>query len=96
MTCIHEAQRYHAHIASYCCGRMPMKADPHLFGVFHEDDNAYHIEISDEGPGPSVTLRVGNLPLDYWPALSIERAERRAAELAFGPAPWSVSKGVVQ
>jgi hypothetical protein len=85
MSCVHEIQRHHAQIAMMCCGRFPMRADPHWFGVFYEDDNVYHIEISDEYPGPSVRLSVGRLSLDCWPALTIERAEKRARELAFGP-----------
>lgn len=55
-----------------------MSGDPHWFGVFYEDSNVYHIEIDDAWPGPSVTLRVGELPLDRWPALTIECAEARA------------------
>ncbi len=85
--CVHERRRMHAQIASMCCGSLPMQGDPHWFGVFFEDDNAYHITISDEWPGPKVTLSVGSLPLDAWPCLTIERAMDRAAYLAFGPEP---------
>lgn len=85
--CVHEAQRRHAQIAMLCCGSMPMSADPHWFGVFHEDSNVYHIEIVDAWPGPRVLLKVGELPLDCWPALTIERAQVRAHKLAFGKDP---------
>jgi hypothetical protein len=85
MACVHEQQRMHAQIAMMCCGTLPMRADPHWFGVFYEDSNVYHIHVSDEWPGPSVTLAVGALPLDRWPCITIEHAEKRAREVAFGP-----------
>lgn len=79
--CIHERQREHAHIAMMCCGKLPMTTDFALFGTMFEDDNVYHVEISDEYPGPSVIVRVGNFPLDRWPCLTRERAEKRAARI---------------
>lgn len=80
--CIHEKQRQHAQMAMYCCGKIPTSPDFALFGAIFEDDNVYHVEISDEYPGPSVFVRVGTFPLDRWPCLTRERAEKRAARIA--------------
>ncbi|OAH45443.1 hypothetical protein AX777_17710 [Sphingobium yanoikuyae] len=79
--CVHEIQRQHSHLAMMCCGKLPMSPDFALFGTIFEDDNVYHVEISDEYPGPTVFVRVGNFPLDRWPCLTLERAEARAARI---------------
>lgn len=79
--CAHDRQRWIAHNEMMCCGLKPGAPDFTWFGAIFEDDNIYHVEVNDSQIGPFVTFSIGTLPVDRWPFITRERAERHAARL---------------
>lgn len=78
MSRFHDEQRNRGHVSILGDGGFLVQMPTDLQLALYEDDNVYHIEITDTFPGPAVHFFVGCWRANYYPCISYDRALDRA------------------
>lgn len=81
MADVYEEQRRRARQDILAGGGFLMRMPIDLQLALFEDDNVYHVILTDTFPGPAVHVFVGTWRCDYFPCLTYDRALARADQI---------------